>query len=646
MSDTHGDESEPRQTTLSVEMLARVGQVLPDGLTVIDPRGVHLAVNDAFCSMVGLSRDDLIGSTADAQYWPSEEIENIHEAFEATLARRFEHFRLTFCRANGERFPVVVSPNAVFDDEGTPIFFFAIIKDISEIDRAHEAVKESETRYRTLADSTPYGIAVHVRGIVRYVNAAAVDLLGASEAELLGQPLSRFVHPDDLELVAARVQALHQGTEQAPWTRERFRRLDGSTFHADVAGRSVRFQDEPAVQVAFRDVTAELERERLQAETNRLEAIGRLAGGVAHDFNNLLTVVMGACSLVLDHEDLPAELRQDLNTAVEAARHGSALTRQLLAFSQQEPVQFSSVTLGREMQRIAPVLERMMGEDVALKIEVAANCWPIRADRTQLERVLLNVVANARTAMPDGGRLNIDVTNAAAGTVDEELQLPSTQDFVRILIEDDGKGMDEATRAQVFEPFFTTRRAEGGTGLGLATVYGIVANSGGAVSLDSELDQGTRVSLFWPRAARESASVPTHDPSRAPGDETILLVEDQGPVRRVAVRSLERDGYTVLQAEGYTEAMAWLEHDDPVDLLLTDVVLKDRSGPAIVDAALALHPSLPVLFMSGYSEVPALTAEHRARPLLQKPFTPATLSAAVRRVIDGASEARTLAGPE
>jgi len=629
-----GDRTnETLSNPLSVETLAQVGQHLPDGLSVIDPSGVHLVVNDAFCEMVGHSRDVLVGSTPEHLYWPPEELDAIHSAFEDTLAERFSHFRLTFCRANGERFPVVVSPNVVRDASGEPAFFFAIVKDISEIERADEALRESEARYRTLADSTPYGIAVHVGGIVQYVNAAATELLGASEKDLLGQPLSRFVHPDDLEMVAARVRALTDETATAPWARERFRRFDGTLFHADVAGCRVRFHEQPAVQVAFRDVTEELERERLAAETNRLEAIGRLAGGVAHDFNNLLTVVMAACSFALDHEALPGELQRDLQSATEAARHGSALTRQLLAFSRQEPAEFTTVSVQRELDRIAAVLERMVGEDVVFERVVDPDCWAIRASPTQLEQVLLNVVANARAAMPRGGHLRLEATNAPAGTVEPELRMPPTQDYVRIVIDDDGRGMDAQTRAQIFEPFFTTRRAEGGTGLGLATVYGIIVSSGGTVTVESEPGQGTRVTILWPRSAREADTRSAPAPTRRPGSETILVVEDQEPVRRIVVRALERDGYTVLEAEGYTDALAHLEAREDIDLLLSDIVLRDRDGPAIVDAALAKRPTLPVMFMSGYADVPSLTPEHVARPLLRKPFTPAALSSAIRAML-------------
>ncbi|MGH1342311.1 MAG: PAS domain S-box protein [Nannocystales bacterium] len=618
----------------SLETVARFGQLLLDGFSVIDPQGVHLAVNDALCEMVGYSREELVGATSEGLYWPEEELETIRAALEQTLDGHFRHFQLTFCRANGERFPVVVSPNVALDEHGEPAFYFATVKDNSDIERAHEALKESEVRYRALADSTPYGIAVHIGGVIRYANTAALELFGGELPAVVGQRLERFVHPDDRELVAARVRGLVDENSSAPWARERFRRLDGATFHADVAGVRIRFEEQDAVQVAFRDATRELERERQQAESNRLEAIGRLAGGVAHDFNNLLTVVMAACSFVREHEGLPEDLRADLQSASEAARHGSELTRQLLAFSRQEPPQLTSVAPGEEFKRLGSVLERMVGEDVVLEVDIAKDCWPIRADRTQFERVLLNLVANARAAMPEGGRVRLQTTNVAGSSLGDEVDVPATQDFVQIVVDDDGVGMDETTRGQVFEPFFTTRRAQGGTGLGLATVYGIVRHSGGAVVLDSEVGRGTTVTILWPRTSRAvQAASPCPQPETA-GREVVLVVEDQAPVRKVAVRSLQRDGYTVFEAEGYTDAMAWLEKGEPLDLLLSDVVLRDRTGPAIVDAARVLRPTLRVLFMSGYSDVAALQERYSAVPLLQKPFTPSGLGAAVRAVLE------------
>ncbi len=624
------DPKDSDDRPLSLETLKRVGELLPDGVSVVDAEGIHLAVNDPFCAMVGYSREELLGSPP-LLYWPEEEREAIQAAFEASIAGDFDHFQLVFKRANGERFPVIVSPNVVRDASGEPAFYFATVKDISAVIRAQDALEESEERYRTLADSTPYGIAVHVGGVVRYANRAALEILGATAEDVVGEPITRFIHPDDRELAAARVAALARNLESTPWARERFRRLDGTVFHADVAGARIRFEDELGVQVAFRDVSKELERERLQAQSNRLEAIGRLAGGVAHDFNNLLTVVLGACGLVLDHGGLPPDLREGLQSASEAASHGAALTRHLLAFSRQEPIELTRLQVDAELQRILPVLDRMVGEDVSLELDVSADCWAIRGDRTQLERVLLNLVTNARDAMPTGGSVRIGATNAPGSTLDESLELPESQDFVRIEVRDEGVGMDEETRAQVFEPFFTTRRGEGGSGLGLATVYGIVIQSGGAVAVDSKVGEGTTIHVLWPRASREASVSTPPQPKRAQGVETILLVEDQDLVRRITAHTLEREGYTVLQAEGYTDAMAWLESESAIDLLLTDVVLKDRNGPAIVADALAMRPSLPVVFMSGFADGAYDLGEHRFLP---KPFQPAALSATVREALD------------
>jgi len=616
-----------------------VAELLPDGFSVLDLDGVHLSVNDAFCQMLGLTREELIGAFPRDLYWPEEELSRIEAAFADTLAGRFGHHHLTFKRASGERFPVIVSPGMVPDEHGAPTFVFATVKDLSELTAAHSALRDSEQRYRALAEVTPFGIAVHVGGILRYANRTAQRLLGAEEEDLIGRPALDFVHPDDREMVLARIVALGGPLTQASWARERFLRADGTMFYAEVAGAKTRFDNEPAVQTAFRDVTRELEEEQRQSQSNRLEAIGRLAGGVAHDFNNLLTVVMAACNFALEEESLPDHVAADLHAALHATNHGVALTRQLLAFSRQEPLGVHSVNLGEELGRIGPMLERMVGEDVDLTMHVDPDTGSIRAAPTQIERVMLNLIANARDAMPQGGSIRVQVQPAPSGTLDEGLGLPPLQNYVRIEVQDDGRGMDEATLEQVFEPFFTTRRAEGGTGLGLATVYGIVRQCGGAISVVSTVGGGTTVRLHWPRASTAAPlSVERAPPTARPVAKTVLVVEDQAPVRRVVVMALRRCGYEVIEAGGYPDAMAYLDSDMPIDLLLSDVLLLRHTGPEIAEAARRQRPDLRLLFMSGHADHSALAHARRLTDLalLAKPFSPKELEAAVGRALQGA----------
>jgi len=621
--------------TISPLAVARIAEALSDGLSVVDASGAHLSVNDAFCQMLGLSREQLLGALPQDLYWPEEEVSRIEAAFANTLLGQFGPYQLTFKRASGERFPVIVSPGILTDEDGAPAFFFATVRDMSELAVAHAALRDSEERYRSLAEMNPFGIMVHVGGTLRYANVAAQRLFGANEKDLIGRQVLDFVHPDDQELARSRVEALGGTLTEAAWARERFVRVDGTVFHAEVAGRATRFDNEPAVQTAFRDISQELEAEQRQAQSNRLEAVGRLAGGVAHDFNNLLTIIMAACDFALEEESLPDSVAADLRAALQASEHGAALTQQLLAFSRQEPVEIDSLNLEEELIRIIPMLERMVGEDVKLVVRVEPKTGNIRASKTQLERVILNLVANARDAMARGGTIQLRAAAAPPGTVDEGLGLPPLQPFVRFEVEDDGKGMDEATLEQIFEPFFTTRRGQGGTGLGLASVYGLVRQSGGAVSVKSAVGVGTTVTLHWPRASVGATASAEHEPPVVHTTKTVLVIEDQDPVRRVVVSVLQRCGYEVLEAEGYLDAMAILLSDAPIDLLLSDVVLQGSTGPEIAQEARLHRPELPILFMSGHADHGALALAGRLteQTLLAKPFTPKQLEAAVSRAL-------------
>ncbi len=623
---------------ISPSVVARIAELLPDGLSVLDPSGAHLSVNDAFCRMLGLSREELIGALPRDLYWPEEELSRIEAAFADTLVGQFGHHHLTFKRSSGERFPVVVSPGMVLDEDGAPAFFFATVKDLSELTAAHVALSDSEQRYRALAEVTPFGIVVHVGGILRYANLSAQRLLGAEEKELIGRPALDFVHPDDREMVSARIVALGGPLDQVSWARERFLRADGTVFHAEVAGTTTRFDNEPAVQTVFRDVTRELEEELRQAQSNRLEAIGRLAGGVAHDFNNLLTVIMAACSFALEDEALPDRVAADLQAALQATSRGAALTHKLLAFSRQEPLGVQSANLQEELGRIGPMLERMVGEDIELTIHVDRGVGPVRVAPTQLERVMLNLIANARDAMPHGGSIRVQARPVPPGKSSERLGLPTLQHYVRLEVQDDGRGMDEETLEQVFEPFFTTRRSEGGTGLGLATVYGIVRQCGGTISVASTVGGGTTVTLHWPQGSEGApVSVEPESPTARPLAKTVLVVEDQAPVRRVAVMALRRCGYEVFEAEGYPDAMALLDSDISIDLLLSDVLLHRHTGPEIAEVALQRRPGLRLLFMSGHAEHSALAHAQRLTDmeLLAKPFSPSELEAAVELALRG-----------
>jgi CheY-like chemotaxis protein len=356
-----------------------------------------------------------------------------------------------------------------------------------------------------------------------------------------------------------------------------------------------------------------------------MEAVGRLAGGIAHDFNNLLTVIGGRIEIALDNPTLPAGLRRDLEVVYRTAETAALLTRQLLAFGRKQMLQARRIDLNTVLGGLLPMLQRLIGEDVEVEFRrPPAAAW-VEADPGQIEQVILNLAVNARDAMPQGGRLTL-----GASTVDRV-----DGSYVMLTVSDTGIGMDEATRARIFEPFFTTKPVGKGTGMGLATVFGIVKQSDGDILVASEPGRGTRFEIYLPRVDAPVAPDPKARPALvAEGTETVLVVEDEPEVRSLAREALERQGYVVLEAARPSEALRIAEeHAGPIPLLVTDVVMPEMKGPQLAERLRPRHPEMRVLYMSGYADLPEGTLIGNA-PFLQKPFTTSALVQKVREILD------------
>jgi two-component system cell cycle sensor histidine kinase/response regulator CckA len=388
------------------------------------------------------------------------------------------------------------------------------------------------------------------------------------------------------------------------------------------------------------------DRDEQLRHAQKMEAIGRLAGGVAHDFNNLLTAIIGYTDLIAEHVEESSGVHRDVSEIRKAADRGAALTRQLLAFSRKQFLTQTVVDLNETVSGLLQMLPRAIGEHIRTTVHLAPDLARVKADASRMEQVLVNLALNARDAMPDGGELTIETSNVTLTEPRlraEGLGL-APGFYVMLSITDTGVGMDPATRERAFEPFFTTKPQGKGTGLGLATVYGIVDQSGGSISLESGQGVGTSVRIYLPATtATESprAREVVHIRKDA-GTETILLVEDNDGVRDLAARALRRRGYTVHEARGADTAIQWMQNSgNKAHLLLTDVVMPGISGPNLAARLLQLHPGLRVLYMSGYTEDAASVDGHfwAGVPLLQKPFTPAALAERVRLALD-ASENR------
>jgi PAS domain S-box-containing protein len=385
----------------------------------------------------------------------------------------------------------------------------------------------------------------------------------------------------------------------------------------------------------FRDVTERKRLERQLGQSQKMEAVGQLAGGVAHDFNNLLAVITGYGELLLQHFQPSQPEHDDLTQLLAASQRAAQLTKQLLAFSRRQVIQPRVLDLNEVVSNIEKLLRRVIGEDIDLFTAPAAKLGAIRADSGQIEQVILNLTVNARDAMPQGGKLTIETANVTldADYLDSNSRV-KPGDYVMLAVSDTGIGMDAETKKHVFEPFFTTKEPGKGTGLGLATVYGIVQQCNAQIWLYSELEHGTTFKVYFPRV--EGISTPTIAPRRtispAAATATILLVEDDDAVRQVTARMLKNRGYTVIEARGASEARAaCAERGDTIDLLLTDIVMPETSGPRLAEELKGTLPRLRVLFMSGYSG--AAVARHGAIgegvAYLEKPFTASSLAAKV-----------------
>jgi signal transduction histidine kinase/ActR/RegA family two-component response regulator len=423
-------------------------------------------------------------------------------------------------------------------------------------------------------------------------------------------------------------------------------RKDGSIFVADVNAAPVQLEDRPCVVGVFRDVTeqrkAEAERARLEEQlviAQRLEAVGRLAGGVAHDFNNLLSVILSYAGFAVDelHESDP--VREDIVEIQNAGRRAAALTRQLLAFSRKQILEPQVLSLNRVVTDIESMLRRLLGEDIDIEVHLDAALGSVRADPGQLEQVIMNLAVNARDAMPQGGKLTVETANVELdeGYAERHVAVEPGR-FVMLSVVDTGAGMDAETKAHIFDPFFTSKERGKGTGLGLSTVYGIVKQSGGSIWVYSEPGRGSTFEVYLPRV-----DAPVVDVRRKPatalatGSETVLVVEDEPAVCKLVERILRNAGYEVLSATSGGDALLLCEqHRGAIDLLLTDVVMPQMSGRELAERVTTLCPRLEVLYMSGYTD--NAIVHHgvlvAGTHFIGKPFAAAELTRKVRDVLD------------
>ena len=601
-----------------------------------------VAVNDAALALYRYTRDEFIGMRVEELIAPFE-AGRLQSTVGDLRSGRYHGLSNAGIwrhrRRDGSELDVEVTANDHSFEGRTARVVLAL--DVTERVEAERLLRVSEARYRDLFEKASDLIAtVDLDGRVTAVNEAFLLATGYTREELLGIRLEDLIPAESrAALEWARAEKL-AGAADTVYEHELLAK-DGTRIQLEVASRLI-FEDGRPVgtEAICRDISERKQLEEQLRQAQRLEAVGRLAGGVAHDFNNLLTVISGYAETLLEGRDRADE--PELDQIAAAAERATILTRQLLAFSRRQVLRPRVLQLNDVVAGLTPMLSRLIGEDVELAATLAPSLNPVLADPNQLEQVLVNLAVNARDAMPQGGLLRIQTANVV---LDEEYVAQHAEaavgPHVMLSVSDTGIGMDEETLSHVFEPFFTTKPVGVGTGLGLATVYGIVKQSGGSMWVYSEPGQGTTFKVLLPRADSpatvEAAQAPK--PVAANGTETILLAEDEESLRRLTARILERHGYTVIAAESALAAVEIAERNGrTIHLLLTDLVMPELSGTALAERVCKLVPDVRVLFISGYADdvVRRNGSLTPGSAFLEKPFSANELAAKVRETLDAA----------
>ena len=628
---------------VSEERYRRIVENTSEGVWMYDADGLTTFMNGRMASLLGYTVDEAVGQSIFA-FLP---VSN-RPAAEERLQRRqlgiAERVDTTLMRKDGTELWASVQINPLFDREQRFDGGLALVTDVT----AQRSADEVRARLAAMVESSEDAIlSTSLDGKIMSWNRSAERLYQYSAAEIVGESLYLLVAPAMVEDERRLFESVARGDTVLPFETER-RRKDGSMVEVALTVSPVRDASGTVIGISkiVRDLTARRKTESALRRTEeqfrqaqKMEAVGRLAGGVAHDFNNLLSVVLSYSSFALEQLRPGDPLRSDIEQVEIAGKRATELTRQLLAFSRQQVLQPRVVDLDQIIAGMKPMLARLLGEDIELTTLAGPTPGCVVADPGQIEQVVMNLAVNARDAMPDGGKLMIETGNIELDSpyVGSHLGV-APGDYVMLAISDTGFGMDAATRARIFEPFFTTKEQGKGTGLGLSTVFGIVEQSGGHVGVYSEPGRGCTFKVYLPRTDRMA---PQENAARSQaelrGTETILLVEDESQVRAAACAILRRKGYNVLETSNGGEAfLISQEFGAKIHLLLTDVVMPRMSGRKLSERLLPKRPEMKVLFVSGYTD--DAIVHHGVLDagvaFLQKPFTPDSLLRKVRDVLD------------
>jgi len=626
-----GEETVRRQT------LAMDSSI--DGIAILNEHGSHVYANSAFASMFGLERAERIVGQPWRIVYAFQELSTLEPQVRSSLAQSGKWAStLSIRRPNGTVLPAEITVT-LMPDGG----IVCSCRDLSKRQEAEMARAQAEAKYRALVEQVnaiTYIAEIGLHGRWHYVSPQIETILGYQPDEWLelSHRWADFIHPDDLPVVEAAEQASERGE---PFQAEfRICRKDGREVWLNDTGVVVQGSNaHPVMEGIIVDITERKVLETQLQQSRKMEAVGRLAGGIAHDFNNLLTIITGYTDLALSRPSVPFDLRTDIERIENAAARAAALVRQLLAFSRKQVLQPKTLDLNAIVLNLDKLLRRLIDDHIEMITRVDETLGKVKADPAQIDQVIMNLVVNARDAMPDGGRLVIETRNVDLDSTFANDHAPCKPGrYVMLSVSDTGIGIDPSAIAHIFEPFYTTKESGRGTGLGLSTVYGIVKQSGGYIWVNSAPGKGSTFEIFLPRVEE---SAPHEEPARVPpadarGSEVVLLVEDEEAVRELVRTILVSHGYEVIVAADpqHAERIAG-KFPGEIHLLLTDVVMPGASGRDLATRIARSRPSIRVLYMSGYTEniITSGGLLERGLAFLQKPFSPSTLIQKIREVL-------------
>jgi two-component system, cell cycle sensor histidine kinase and response regulator CckA len=631
-----------RQLVDREELFHLISENAADMIAVVDMDGKRIYNSVSYQKALGYSPEELQASSAFEQIHPDDRARVKKAAEDARLSGTGTTLEYRLRHKNGAWLVLESTSSVIRNEKGGPEKLVIVNRDVTERKRAEEALRRSEAGFRSVVQDAPYGIyRANTAGRFLQVNPAMQKMLGYElTEELLSKDLTSEIFRNPEEYRRLIEHLIH--TEEIKDVEMEWKRKDGTPITVHCSGR--RFNDDngaPAYFDAFaEDVTEKRILERQLRMAQKMEAIGRLSGGIAHDFNNLLGVIIGYSRVLKRELGTNTALCEHALEIEKAGQRAASLTKQLLAFSRQQvltPAILNLNSLASDMEKMLP---QLLGEDIKVSMVLEPKLGNVKADQSQIEQVIMNLAVNARDAMPMGGKLKIETTNVE---LDQAYvwSHPGSKvgSYVLLAVTDTGTGMDAATLTHIFEPFFTTKELGKGTGLGLATVYGIVKQSNGYIGLESALGKGTSFQIYLPRHAGQPA-VDEQKPDAADnlrGSETILLVEDSEPLRKLAKTFLESSGFRVLSAESGEDALVVAARfGKAFDLLLTDVVMPGINGRVLAESLSPRQPGMKVLYMSGYTD--SFIAGHGVLDpgihLLHKPFIEEVLIRKVREVLD------------